>query len=77
MRTNSSTVVWNSGSNIWQRSIASGPGATPTAVASNGFTCGNSGVPFAIDEANVYYLSGSVCSSGGLVSLTLKNQPLS
>jgi hypothetical protein len=66
VRTNSSAVFWSNGSSISSLAMSAAPGTVAKPIATDGFTCGSGGVPFAVDDANAYYITnGTGCSGGG------------
>jgi hypothetical protein len=69
--TNSSAVFWHDSHDIFTLPFSAGPDAIPKNI-SNGdfFTCGNARRAFAVDEANVYYLSNGGGAGLTQVSLT-------
>jgi len=77
LRTNSSAVFWHGGTSIFMLPTSAGPGATPTAIATDFQQCGGmQGAAFGVDDANIYYFSdGSTCGGvnncGGLVQVSL------
>ncbi len=66
LRTNSSRLFWSASNVVYSQALSAPSGTTPTMVATDGITCGNGGVPFAVDDANLYFFSsGSGSCSGG------------
>ena len=76
VKTNSSSAFWSNSSGIFSAPMSAGAGTAVTTLATDGFTCNNLGIPFAVDDANYYYLSnGSGCVGsgpcGGLTQVSL------
>jgi len=62
VRTNATAVSWSNTSLIYSLPMSAAAGTLPTMVASD--ACSNNGAPFAVDDANLYYLAtGSGCDS--------------
>jgi hypothetical protein len=65
VRTNATTVFWSDMNAIYALSMSSPAGTAGTKVVSDGVMCNNMGAPFAVDDANLYYLAaGNGCGSG-------------
>ena len=77
VKTNASAVFWsasNLSSNVYSLPLSAAAGAAPAAVITDGVGLGEGRTPFAVDDANLYYLSlvagsSSGCPSGGCVNL--------
>jgi hypothetical protein len=64
VKTNATMVVWSNMNNIYALPMSAAPGTEPPKIALDAIMC-NNGAPFAIDDANLYYLaSGSGCGQG-------------
>ena len=84
VRTNATAVFW-SGSNmsgtVYSVPLSAAAGATPATLVMDGLSLGDGHTPFAVDDANLYYLASisgpsSGCPSGGcanLVQVSLAN----
>lgn len=73
---NSTGVYWSSSSLNQIMSVALG-GGTPALVASNLNSCGSTGLPFSLNDSNLYYWSNNVpctgnsCTTSGLVASSI------
>ena len=76
VQANASAVFWTMSDSLLMLPASAGPGATPTTLATDMFSCGSGAKTFAVDDANVYFWSnGFGCTGtgpcGGLVQLAL------
>src|SRR5579862_1796073 len=76
IQANATAVFWTMSDSLLMLPASAGPGATPTTIAPDMFSCGNGSKTFAVDDSNVYFWSnGFNCTGtgpcGGLVQLSL------
>jgi hypothetical protein len=77
VRTNATNVFWSDARNIYALPMSAPAGVTPTTVTSNAVMCNNAGSPFAVDDANLYFLAAdNSCGSAngtcqGLTQISL------
>jgi hypothetical protein len=63
VRTNATAVSWSNMTFIYSLPMSASAGTTPTTIVADAVTCNDSGAPFAVDDANLYYLAtGNGCA---------------